>query len=103
MEMVPMQTVFALLPLVATFLAVPQFLPQLARVRRADTTAGVSWSWAALTSANNAAWLGYFALSDFWTALVPDVSATLLSGQLAIVLARRGSGLPKRPMVLVSA
>ena len=30
-----MQTVFALLPLVAAFLAVPQFLPQLARVRRA--------------------------------------------------------------------
>ena len=44
-----MQTVFALLPLVAAFLAVPQFLPQLARVRRAGTTAGVSWSWAALT------------------------------------------------------
>ena len=43
-----MQAVFASLPLVAAFLAVPQFLPQLARVRRASTTAGVSWSWAAL-------------------------------------------------------
>jgi uncharacterized protein with PQ loop repeat len=102
MEIVPMQTVFALLPLAATFLAVPQFLPQLARVRRAGTTAGVSWSWAALTSVNNAAWLGYFALSGFWTALVPAVSATLLSGQLAVVLARRGGGIPKRPLVLVS-
>lgn len=96
-----MQTVFALLPLLAAFLAVPQFLPQLARVRRAGTTAGVSWSWAALTSVNNAAWLGYFALSGFWTALVPAISATVLSGQLAVVLARRG-GIPKRPMVLVS-
>jgi uncharacterized protein with PQ loop repeat len=97
-----MQTVFASLPLVAAFLAVPQFLPQLTRVRRAGTTAGVSWSWAALTSVNNAAWLGYFALSGFWTALVPAVSATVLSGLLAIVLARRGGGVPKRPMVLAS-
>ena len=97
-----MQTVFALLPLAAAVLAVPQFWPQLARVRRAGTTAGVSWSWAALTSVNNAAWLGYFALSGFWTALVPALSATLLSGQLAVVLARRG-GLPKRPLVLVLA
>ena len=98
-----MQTVFALLPLVAAVLAVPQFWPQLARVRRAGTTAGVSWSWAALTSVNNAAWLAYFALSGFWTALVPAISATLLSGQLAVVLARRGGGIPKRPMVLASA
>ena len=97
-----MQTVFASLPLVAAFLAVPQFLPQLARARRAGTTAGVSWSWAALTSVNNAAWLAYFALSGFWTALVPAISATALSGQLAVELVRRGSGLPKRPAVLVS-
>ena len=97
-----MQTVFALLPLAAAVLAVPQFWPQLARVRRTGTTAGVSWSWAALTSVNNAAWLGYFALSGFWTALVPAVSATLLSGQLAVVLARRGGRVPRRPLILVS-
>jgi uncharacterized protein with PQ loop repeat len=97
-----MQTAFALLPLVAACLAVPQFLPQLARVRRAGPTAGVSWSWAALTSVNNAAWLGYFALSGFWTALVPAVSAMLLSGLLAVVLARRGGGVPKRPMMIAS-
>src|SRR5580658_6040640 len=82
-----MQTVFALLPLAAACLAVPQFWPQLARVSHNGTTAGVSWSWAALTSVNNAAWLGYFALS----------------GQLAVVLARRGGGMPKRPLMLVSA
>lgn len=97
-----MQAVFESLPLVAAFLAVPQFLPQLARIRRAGTTAGVSWSWAALTSVNNAAWLGYFALSGFWTALVPAVSATVLSGLLAIVLARCG-GVQKRPVMLTSA
>jgi uncharacterized protein with PQ loop repeat len=98
-----MQTVFALLPLVAAILAVPQFLPQLARIRSAGTVAGVSWSWAALTSVNNAAWLGYFALSGFWTAIVPAVSATVLSGLLAVVLARRGGGMPKRPLLLASA
>ena len=97
-----MQTVFASLPLVAAVLAVPQFLPQLARVRRSGTMAGVSWSWAALTSVNNAAWLAYFALSGFWTALVPAISATVLSGLLAVELARRGGGMPKRPMVLTS-
>ena len=98
-----MKLVFASLPLVAAVLAVPQFLPQLARVRRAGTVAGVSWSWAALTSVNNAAWLGYFALSGFWTALVPAASATVLSGLLAVELARRGGGVPKRPMVLAAA
>jgi len=98
-----MQTVFASLPLVAACLAVPQFLPQLTKVRRSGTTAGVSWSWAALTSVNNAAWLAYFALSGFWTALVPAVSATVLSGLLAAVLARRGGGIPRRPVALAAA
>ena len=93
---------FASLPLVAAVLAVPQFLPQLARVRRSGTMAGVSWSWAAPTSVNNVAWLAYFALSGFWTALVPAISATVLSGLLAVELARCGGGMPKRPMVLAS-
>ena len=75
-----MYAVFNLLPLVAAALAVPQFLPQLARLRHTGETAGVSWSWAALTSVNNAAWAGYFALSGFWTAMVPATSATLLAG-----------------------
>ncbi len=97
-----MHTLFASLPLVAAVLAVPQFLPQLVRVRRAGPTAGVSWSWAALTSVNNAAWLGYFALSGFWTALVPAISATAASGLLAVELARRGGGMPKLSMVLTS-
>jgi len=97
------QTVFASLPLVAACLAVPQFLPQLAKVRSSGTTAGVSWSWAALTSVNNAAWLAYFALSGFWTALVPAVSATAASGLLAVVVARRLGGIPRRPMMVAVA
>ena len=97
-----MDAVFSSLPLVAAVLAVPQFLPQLARLRRTGETAGVSWSWAALTSINNAAWFGYFALSGFWTALVPAVSATVLAGALAVVLARRGAGVPRRPAALAA-
>lgn len=98
-----MDAVFSSLPLVAAVLAVPQFLPQLARLRRTGQTAGVSWSWAALTSVNNAAWFGYFALSGFWTALVPAVSATVLAGALAVMLARRGAGVPRRPAALAVA
>jgi hypothetical protein len=97
-----MHAVLSLLPLVAAVLAVPQFLPQLARLRRTGQTAGVSWSWAALTSVNNAAWAGYFALSGFWTALVPAISATLLAGTLAVMLARR-TGFPRRPAALALA
>jgi hypothetical protein len=81
---------------------VPQFLPQLARLRRTGETAGVSWAWAALTSVNNAAWAGYFALSGFWTALVPAISATLLAGTLAVMLSRR-AGFPRRPAALALA
>src|SRR5215813_2260001 len=98
-----MHAVFSLLPLLAAILAVPQFLPQLARLARTGQTAGVSWSWAALTSINNAAWAGYFALSGFWTALVPAISATVLAGTLAVMLARRRAGLPRRPAALALA
>ena len=98
-----MHAVFSSLPLVAAILAVPQFLPQLARLHRTGETAGVSWSWAALTSINNAAWAGYFALSGFWTALVPATSATVFAGALAVMLARRGAGFPRRPAALALA
>ena len=98
-----MHAVFSLLPLVAAVLAVPQLLPQLARLRCTGETAGVSWSWAALTSINNAAWAGYFTLSGFWTALVPAFSATLLAGTLAVMLTRRGAGIPRRPAALALA
>jgi uncharacterized protein with PQ loop repeat len=84
------------LPLAATVFAVPQFLPQLARVWRTGDAAGVSWSWAALTSVSNGAWIAYFALSGFWAALVPASSVSVLAGALAILLGRR-SGVASRP------
>ena len=97
-----MRSVIGLLPLLAAIFAVPQFLPQLARLRRTGDTAGVSWTWAALTSVNNGAWTGYFALSGLWTALVPSVSATLLAGTLAVLLARR-DGIPARAATATAA
>jgi uncharacterized protein with PQ loop repeat len=77
-------------PIAATAFAIPQFLPQIIKVRRTGDTAGVSWPWAALTSVNNAAWLGYFVLSGFWTATAPASATAVLAGALAVMLARRG-------------
>jgi uncharacterized protein with PQ loop repeat len=76
-------------PIAATAFAVPQFLPQLLKLRATRDTAGVSWSWATLTSLNNAAWFAYFALEHYWTALIPSSSATLLAGTLAVLLSIR--------------
>jgi uncharacterized protein with PQ loop repeat len=87
-------------PIAAAAFAIPQFLPQLRKLRATGDTAGVSWSWAALTSVNNAAWFAYFALSAYWAALVPSSSATLLAGALATMLARRGQ-VRARPAVLI--
>ncbi len=89
------------LPVVATLFAVPQFLPQMAAVWRTGDTAGVSWAWAALTSVSNAGWIAYFALSGYWTALVPAIAATVLAGALAVLLARR-RGVRPRPAAAVA-
>jgi uncharacterized protein with PQ loop repeat len=90
------------LPIAAAAFAIPQFLPQLRKLQATGDTAGVSWSWATLTSVNNAAWFAYFALSAYWTALLPSCSATLLAGALATMLARRGQ-VRARPAVLIGA
>jgi uncharacterized protein with PQ loop repeat len=90
------------LPIAAAAFAIPQFLPQLLKLRATDDTAGVSWSWATLTSVNNAAWFAYFALAGYWTALVPAASATLLAGALTIMLTRRGQA-KARPAVLINS
>jgi hypothetical protein len=87
-------------PIAAAAFAIPQFLPQLLKLRATDDTAGVSWPWATLTSVNNAAWFAYFALSAYWAALVPSCSATLLAGALATMLARRGRA-RAQPAVLI--
>jgi uncharacterized protein with PQ loop repeat len=89
-------------PIAAAAFAIPQFLPQLLKLRATNDTAGVSWSWATLTGVNNAAWFLYFALASYWTALVPAASATLLASTLAIMLARRGQA-RARPAVLIGS
>jgi uncharacterized protein with PQ loop repeat len=76
-------------PFAAAAFAIPQFLPQIAKLRRTGDTAGVSWPWAALTSVNNAAWLTYFTLAHYWTALAPSISATMLAAALATMLSLR--------------
>src|SRR5262245_60709311 len=77
------------LPFVAAAFAIPQFLPQITKLRTTDDTTGLSWPWAALTSVNNAAWLTYFTLAHYWTALVPSIAATTLAGALATMLSLR--------------
>ena len=87
-------------PIAATAFAVPQFVPQILKLRATRDTAGVSWSWATLTSLNNAAWLAYFALEHYWTALIPSSSATALAGTLAVLLSLRGQA-KLRPALLI--
>ena len=87
-------------PIAATAFAVPQFLPQVLKVRATRDTAGVSWSWATLTSLNNAAWIAYFALEHYWTALIPSSSATMLAATLAVLLSIRGRA-RLRPAILI--
>ena len=82
-------------PVAATGFAVPQFLPQILKLRATGDTAGVSPAWAILTCFNNAAWLTYFTLEHYWTALIPSVSATTLAGTLAILLAMRDRPKPR--------
>jgi len=89
-------------PVAAACFAVPQFLPQIRKLRATRDTVGVSPSWAALTSVNNAAWLAYFTMSRYWTALIPSSSATLLAGTLAVMLIRRRPPGP-RPALLIAA
>ena len=87
-------------PIAAAAFAVPQFLPQVLKVRATRDTAGVSWSWATLTSLNNAAWIAYFALEHYWTALIPSSSATMLAATLAVLLSIRGRA-RLRPAILI--
>jgi len=89
-------------PIAAAAFAIPQFLPQILKLRATDDTVGISWSWATLTSVNNAAWLAYFALSGYWAALVPSSSAALLAGALATMLALRGQA-KAPPTVLIGS
>ncbi|TCC40432.1 PQ-loop domain-containing transporter [Kribbella speibonae] len=78
------------LPIAAACFGIPQYLPQILKLRRTGDTAGVSWSWATLTSINNAAWFGYFMASGYWTASLPSTAAAVLAGTVSVLLVRRG-------------
>jgi uncharacterized protein with PQ loop repeat len=97
-----MTSVLPYLPIAAAIFGIPQFLPQILKVRATRDATGVSWSWAALTTVSNAAWIAYFALSRYWSALIPACSATLLAGTLAVMLAAREKVKP-RSYLTVSA
>jgi hypothetical protein len=94
--------VIAVLPVLATGFAVPQFVPQILKLRGTGDTAGLSTSWALLTGINNAAWFGYFAASRYWFALIPSSSAALLGGCLGIMLSRRHPP-SRRSVVMITA
>ena len=97
-----MTSVLSYAPLAAAAFGVPQFLPQVLKLRATQDPAGISWSWAALTSVNNAAWIAYFALFHYWTALIPACSVTLLAGALMIMLTAREEAQP-RSLAMLSA
>ncbi|MFI7059987.1 hypothetical protein ACIBL3_03305 [Kribbella sp. NPDC050124] len=80
-----------LLPIAAAIFGIPQYLPQILKLRATNDTAGVSWSWATLTSVNNSAWFGYFMLSGYWSASVPSTAAAVLAGTVSVMLVRRGA------------
>jgi uncharacterized protein with PQ loop repeat len=88
-------------PIAAACFAVPQFLPQLLKLRTTSDYAGVSWSWAALTTVDNAAWIAYFALSHDWTALIPSCSVTLLAAVLTVLLTGKQQASPHSLAVTV--
>jgi hypothetical protein len=79
------------LPFLAAAFGIPQYLPQIVKLRSTGDTAGVSWAWAALTGVNNTAWFGYFMLSGYWTAGLPSAAASLLGATMSVLLARRGA------------
>jgi hypothetical protein len=91
----------ALLPVGAAVFAVPQFAPQLVRVRRLGACAGVSFTWAAMTCVNNAAWVAYFTQSHLYSALVPATAAAVFAGLLTAQLARLHT-VPRGPALAVT-
>lgn len=95
-----MSSLLGYAPIAAACFGVPQFLPQMLKLRATSDCAGVSWSWTALTTVNNAAWIAYFALSRDWTALIPSCSVTLLAGVLTVMLTGRQHVPPRTPAVI---
>jgi uncharacterized protein with PQ loop repeat len=93
-------TTVDMLPVAAALFAIPQFVPQIRKLRRTGDTVGLSAAWALLTGISNAGWFCYFAASRYWFALVPSSSASLLGGALGVAIARRRP-LPPRIRTLI--
>jgi uncharacterized protein with PQ loop repeat len=89
-------------PIAATCFAVPEFLPQIRKLAATGDTSGLSWSWIALTSVNNAAWIAYFALARYRTALVGSSISIAFAGTLAMMMTLRGQARP-RPVTMICA
>jgi hypothetical protein len=102
LRILPPMDPIAVLPVLAAGFAVPQFVPQILKLRATEDAAGVSTSWAVLTGINNAAWFGYFAASRYWFALIPSSSAALLGGLLGLMLSRRHP-MGRRSVVMIGA
>jgi hypothetical protein len=88
-------TAVDVLPVAAALFAVPQFVPQVRKLRRTDDTVGLSSAWGLLTAISNAGWFCYFAASKYWFALVPSSSASLLGGALGVAIARPEASHPR--------
>lgn len=86
------------LPIGAAAFGIPQYLPQILKLRATRDTAGVSWAWASLTSVNNAAWFCYFTLSGYWAAMLPSSAAALLAGTIATMLIRHATARAALPV-----
>jgi PQ loop repeat len=69
-----------LLPAMAVCFAVPQYIPQIQKLRRTGDTAGLSTARALLAGINNAYWCVYFVTSGYWFALINSASVTVLGG-----------------------
>jgi hypothetical protein len=89
-------------PVAAAVFAVPQFAPQIRRLRATGDLTGLSLPWAVLTCVNNAAWIAYFALARYWTAIITSVSVAVLAGILVIMLTRRVR-VGSRPLIMITA
>ncbi len=82
-----------LIPVVAAAFAVPQFLPQLHRLRGPGaSTDGLSTTWALLTAVSNTAWIVYFAQVGYRTAMIPNASVVVMSLAVATAITRRRGG-----------
>lgn len=82
-------------PIAATCFAIPEFLPQIRKLAATRDTRGLSWSWVALTTVNNAAWIAYFALARYWTALIGSSATILVVATLAVMVTRHGQAKPR--------